>query len=409
MFKVSVIGFGGRGGIYTHNFAQKGIEIAAVCDLCADRLALAKQYTNNLYQSEEEFFAQGKLSDLLVIATMDKDHIHQVRRALKMGYDLLLEKPVATTAEECEEIAALAKRYGRKVIVCHVLRYAPFFVNIKKLIDSGKLGEVVNVQLCESIAYYHFAHSYVRGNWRNEEVSSPVILAKSCHDLDIINWFVGAECTAISSFGDLYEFKRENAPTGHTERCQDCPHKDTCKYSCFQLYFNEKYERIAALVRHGRLGNTREEIIASLSDGKNLLGRCVWECDNDVCDNQVVNMQFSNGVNAQFMLSAFNEEMGRNVRIFCTNGEIYGNSDKDEVRYRIFGDDTEHVISFSKEKEVYGSHGGGDAGIVNDVIAQYESGNTSTAVSDISVSVASHIMCFAAEQSRKAGGALIKL
>lgn len=406
MFTVSVLGFGGRGNVYAQNFYRCGVEIAAVCDPDEKRREMALAYTGKTYDCEEAFFEAGKLSDLLVISTMDRLHYRQAMRALDMGYDLLLEKPIAITEQECLDIERKAKEKNAKVIVCHVLRYTPFFKTIKEMLNSGNFDPIVSIQLTENVGYYHFAHSYVRGNWRNKATSSPVILAKSCHDLDIINWLVNSPCTQISSFGSLHLFRSENAPANSGTRCIDCGCKESCAFNCFKLYTNEKYERIAGLARHGHLGKTEEEITTALSCEEEPLGRCVYQCDNDVFDNQIVNMSFENGVQAQFMLTAFSEKIDRNIHIYCENGEIYGSIEQKRIHSRRFGEE-EEIINLVQEDELYSSHGGGDMGIVKGVIAMYESGED--CASEVSKSVSSHLMCFAAEKSANDHGAAISL
>lgn len=401
MFSVSVLGYGGRGNVYTHNFHSCGIKIAAVCDPDPERLEIAKQYSGNLYRDEDAFFGAGKLSDLLVISTMDRLHYDQVMKALDLGYDILLEKPIATGEQQCIEIEKKAKEKNAKVIVCHVLRYTPFFKQIKSMLESGKFGRMITMELTESIGYYHFAHSYVRGNWRNKETSSPVILAKSCHDLDIINWLVDSACTHISSFGGLNLFRKENAPCGSAPYCRDCECRDECVFDCFKLYTNQEYERIAGLARHGHLGKTEEEITQALCHDGETYGRCVYHCDNDVFDNQIVNMQFANGVSAQFMLTAFSERIDRKIRICCEKGEIYGNLEGKAVHSILFGEEQKTVFLRQADEE-YASHGGGDMGIVRGVIDHYVSGVP--CASEVTQSVASHLMCFAAEKSANDNG-----
>lgn len=406
MFRVSVLGYGGRGNVYTRCFAACGVEIAAVCDPDPNRLEIAKQYTDNLYRDEDLFFAAGKLSEMLVISTMDRLHYRQAMRALDLGYDILLEKPIATDAEACIQIAKKAKEKNCNVIVCHVLRYTPFFRQIKTMLESEKFGKMITLQLTENVGYYHFAHSYVRGNWRNKETSSPVILAKSCHDLDIINWLVDEKCTHISSFGSLNLFCPENAPEGSGTRCRDCGCADKCIFNCYKLYTNEEYERIAGLARHGHLGKGAEEIINALNQENEPLGRCVYHCDNDVFDNQIVNMQFANGVHAQFMLTAFSEHLDRQIRICCEKGEIYGNIDSKAVHSILFGQ-KEETVYLQQVEEEYSSHGGGDMGIVQGVIAFYKNGTDCASV--VEQSVSSHLMCFAAERSANEEGKTICL
>lgn len=406
MLNVSVLGFGGRGSIYAQNFHKCGIRIAAVCDPDLNRRKLATEYTDCLFEDEETFFLAGKLSDLLVIATMDRLHYPQVMRALELGYDVLLEKPIALSAQECKNIEQKAKEIHAKVIVCHVLRYTPFFTAIKNTLDSGRLGDVVTIRLTENVGYYHFAHSYVRGNWRNKATSSPVILAKSSHDLDIINWLADSQCTDISSFGSLHLFRPEKAPEGSAARCRDCGCRDSCVFDCYRIYTNPEYERIAALARHGHLGNTVEDITAKLSSDGEVLGRCVYHCDNDVFDNQIVNMSFANGVHAQFMLTAFTEDLNREIQICCEKGEIVGSIDDKRFRIIPFAGKPE-VVDLVQDEELYSSHGGGDMGIVQSVIRSYL--HNDACASEISQSVASHLMCFAADQSANDNGRVIHI
>lgn len=177
--------------------------------------------------------------------------------------------------------------------------------------------------MTENIGYYHYAHSYCRGNWRNTDVSTPLILAKNCHDTDMICWLAGKKCLAVSSFGSLKYFKEEYAPEGSTAYCFDCPHKDSCKYSCFCIYNNEEYEKIAGLAKHGRLGNSEEEINKNLHDTDNLLARCVYRCDNNVADNQIVNMQFEDNVIAQLKTIAFTNDLRRILTVHGTEGMVY--------------------------------------------------------------------------------------
>ncbi len=404
-FTVAIFGYGGRGMIYADNFVRLGVRITAVCDLSKDRRLLAEQrYGCRTYGDETEFFAAGKVADVLVVATLDDQHFEPTVRALHAGYDVILEKPIALKKEEWDGIAAVADETKRSVSVCHVLRYAPFYQKIKRLLDSGDFGEIIHISMTENVGYYHFAHSYVRGPWRNTETSAPVILAKSCHDLDIITWFIGRKCTAVSSFGSLSYFNRAHAPEGAAKRCADCIYRESCEYSCFKIYLNDEYEKLAALARHGRLGSTKEEIIATLEDEKNPYGRCVFQCDNNVYDHQTVNMQFEDGVTAQFTLSAFTQRMFRSVHIYCQKGEIYGEGD--QVRYMFFGDDCEKVEPIEFENEVYASHGGGDIGLVEAFANTYGKGKM---LSDIHVSLQSHDMGYAADLSAKEGGKVIEV
>lgn len=405
-FSVAVYGYGGRGKIYADNFHALGIEITAVCDLDEKRLKIAKsEYGSATYLDGEEFF-QTKRADVLIIATLDDAHYEPCVRALRMGYDVILEKPISMLQEECKGIKKVADETGRNVTVCHVLRYAPFYKTVKKLLNSKEFGEIVHINLTEGVGYYHFAHSFVRGPWRNKEISAPVILAKSCHDMDMLTWLVEKKCLSVSSYGNLSFFRKERAPMYAMKHCVDCPHKDSCEYSCFKIYLNEDYEKLAGLARHGRLGDSSQEIVASLSNRENLYGRCVFACDNDVFDHQAVNMQFENGIIGQFTLTAFTQKIGRTLHIYCEKGEIYGDAESKKVCYKKFGDAQEHYVECTYENEIYASHGGGDMGIVKDFMDSYGKAHM---LSDIHVSMQSHEMGFAAEKSAVCGGKLVEL
>lgn len=404
MFTVAVYGYGGRGKIYADNFNLLGIEVSAVCDPAQDRLALAEKcYGCECFSDSDRFF-ERKRADVLIIATLDDMHYEPCIRALKSGYDVILEKPISFKREECEGIERTAAETGKSVSVCHVLRYAPFYTKVRELLDSGKFGRIFHVNMTEDVGYYHFAHSYVRGPWRNKKVAAPVILAKSCHDMDLFAWFVGKKCLSVSSFGALTFFTPDNAPKDAAANCVNCPHKDTCEYCCFKVYLNKEYERLAALARHGRLGSSDEEIVKSLSDVKNPYGRCVFGCDNDVFDHQAVNMCFEDGITGQFTLSAFSQNMNRTIKIYCEKGEIYGSVDEGKVKYTFFGDPEEKSIEITFKNEIYASHGGGDFGFVSDFTENY---GKSKMRSDIGLSMQSHYMGFAAEESATNGGKVV--
>ena len=396
VFTVAVFGYGGRGKIYADNFNCLGINVVAVCDTAEDRLRIAKDsYGCEIFSDGENFFRK-KRADVLIIATLDDGHYEPCVRALRMGYDVILEKPISIKKEECEKMLNVADETHKTVTVCHVLRYAPFYKTVKKLLCSGDFGKIIHVNLTEGVGYYHFAHSFVRGPWRNKKVSAPVILAKSCHDLDMLTWLIDKKCVSVNSYGNLSFFKPEKAPVGSAARCSECVYKQECEFSCFKIYLNEEYEKTAALARHGRLGKTKEEITLSLSDGKNPYGRCVFRCDNDVFDHQALSALFEDGIIAQFTLTAFTQKIGRVLHLYCEKGEIYGDAESEKVCYKKFGDQKEHYVKCPFEKEIYSTHGGGDMGIVKEFISAYGKGET---VSDIHFSMQSHYMGFAAEES----------
>lgn len=405
---LAVIGYGNRGSLYAKYARTLGAHIVGVCDTDEKRRAQAVvDGVPHIFSNQEDFFDAHIQAEAVIIATMDKQHFSAAIKALKSGYDLLLEKPISPDENECYQIVQVAKEYNRKVVICHVLRYAPFFATIKRLLDSQKFGDIIDITMTENIGYYHFSHSYVRGNWRNFDTSAPVILAKSCHDLDILCWLIGKPCISVSSYGNLKHFKSENAPAGSADFCKLCSVRDNCSFDCFKIYKNQQYNEIAGLAKHGRLG-AGSEIDYSLSTEGNPYGRCVYKCDNSVCDHQVVNMLFAENITAQFTLTAFSESIDRTIRIHCSNGEIFGCLGKNRVHSIIFGKEP-IVYDFESETEEYKTHGGGDFQLVKQFLEYICNNQRTTHITEIDVSLMSHKIAFAAEESRLENGKLIYL
>ena len=237
--KLVVLGLGQRGNIYA-KFAKtypEKFELVAIIENSPARYEYAKtEYPNaKLFWDYKDFLKENLKADLVAVATQDNDHKEHSIALMQADYDLLLEKPIANNKEDCLAIYNASKTYGRKVIVCHVLRYTPFYSTVKKYIDSGKLGEIITIHASENVGYYHQAHSFVRGPWRNKAQSSPMILAKCCHDMDILRYLMGENCLSVNSYGGLSHFTSENAPAGSTEYCSACPLTD-CIYKAQTIY-----------------------------------------------------------------------------------------------------------------------------------------------------------------------------
>lgn len=400
--KFVLIGAGSRGMTYGPNARSHGIQIAAVADRRPDRLKNAGDRLevpeNMRFSDAGELFSLGKIADAAIIATQDRDHFVHVMQALDCGYDILLEKPISPDPRQCIAIEEKANALGRKITVCHVLRYTNFFGEIRQILDSGELGKIVAIKHSENIGSFHMAHSFVRGNWRNDTLSSPIIMQKSCHDLDILLWLTGAHCTKVAAFGSLSYFREENAPAGSGDRCLTCPVADTCRYDawkCYQPVLGQWPTDVVCLEQ------TEEALKAALETGS--YGRCVYRCDNNVCDHMSVAMEFDNGVTATFSLTAQTSACHRKIHIMCEDGEIEAD---DGARQIIV---TKHVSSqadtFSQRVinvRTNGSgHGGGDAGIMDDFCKSI--GKETESRSSISRSVESHLMACAIEQARVTG------
>ena len=400
--KYIIIGAGSRGMTYGTWAHRHGIEIAAIAEIRPDRLEAAGKALNvpesMRFTDTNDLFALGKIADAAIIATMDRDHFGHVMQALDCGYDILLEKPISPDPVECLQIEAKANALGKKITVCHVLRYTDFFGTLKDIIDSGELGKVVAIKHAENIGNFHMAHSFVRGNWRNDTLSSPIIMQKSCHDLDILLWLTGSHCTKVAAFGSLSYFKESNAPAGSSDRCLTCPVAETCRFDARKAYLPALGGWPTDVVC---LEQTEAALMEALRTGP--YGRCVYRCDNNVCDHMSMIMEFENGVTATFSLTAQTNGIHRNIHIMCEDGEIEADDAQRKIVIRkfvscgcdSFDERTIHIRSNAS------GHGGGDAGIMEDFAASLT--DTAESRSSISRSVESHIMACALEESRLTG------
>lgn len=406
--KAILIGAGGRGHSITSNMAKLDgqYEIVAVAEPVDNRRTDIKEKfgipAERCFTDWKPLLALGKIADIAIIATMDKDHFEPAMKAISLHYDILLEKPVSPDPVECEKMARAAEKEGVKILVCHVLRYTPFYATVKKLIADGVIGDVISINHEENVGNEHQSHSFVRGNWGNEGRSSFMLLQKSCHDIDILQWLIGKKCKKVQSFGSLRYFKRENAPEGAPERCIDgCPHGESCPYNTEKLYIQRGHGwfRNAAAKK---VAPTDEEVREALRTTQ--YGKCVYKCDNDVVDHQTVNMLFEDDVTVTFTMCAFNKG-GRYTHIMGTKGELWAALNDEEKPIRVYNFEIrqETEYSYTGKEGLVDGHAGGDLGIVvalYDLLTDTYEGN---ALSDIRTSVDNHHIVFAAEQARKTG------
>lgn len=405
--KLVLIGAGQRGMIYA-GYSDPRVEIVAVVEPHEQRRRVAAEQFNipleRQFESVEQWAGLEKMADAVIIASMDLDHYEASMIALDLGYDILLEKPISPSPEECVAIQQKANALGREVIVCHVLRYTQFFSEIKKIIDSGTLGKVITIQHNENIGNFHMAHSFVRGNWRRADLASPIIMQKSCHDMDILSWLVGSNAKRISSYGDLTFFKEENAPEGSTERCLDCPVAADCRFDARKAYLPIRGQWPATVIGHDQ---TEEGLLKALETSQ--YGRCVFRTDNDVCDHQVSIIEFENGVTVTFNLSGFTNKMYRTLKIMCEHGEIRADDSANVIEITRFASNMVDGIQQEviRPAIVSGGHNGGDAGLMADFLDRMDPVDgrekNEGSRSSIDHSVESHIMAYAAEQARLSG------
>lgn len=397
-----LIGAGARGRIYAQYAKQypDELQIVGVAEPKTDRRLMVCEEVgvdaSAQYTSWEPLLEQPRMADAAIICTLDNQHIEPVLAALDKGYHVLLEKPMSNTEEECRIIAAAANKAGKILSVCHVLRYTPFYRTLKDLIDSGETGEVTTISQIENVAYWHYAHSFVRGNWRSCLETSPMILQKSCHDMDILLWLMGRECKKAASFGSLRHFNKAHAPQGAPARCLDgCPHSQTCPYYAPKLYLTGNTGWPVDMLTTDL---TQEGIKNALYTGP--YGRCVYYCDNDVVDRQTVILEFSGGSTASFTMTAFTTDSARQLKITGTKAQVTADMETNVIWLHRFGEKeaVKIPVEIPVQTNNYG-HGGGDFYLMRDFLQGVRSGGEEN-LSSARVSLQSHLICFAAERSR---------
>jgi predicted dehydrogenase len=445
-----LIGAGDRGmntyGPYALNHPQElqFIAVAEPNETRRERFAQAHRIPKDrCFVSWESAIAQGKIADVVINCTQDKMDYASGRAALQTGYDMLLEKPICHTLKESIELVITAEQEGRRLLICHVLRHTDFFSRIHQIVQSGKLGEIITISHRENVSSWHMAHSYVRGSWRKTSVASPLILAKSCHDLDLLYWLIGKPIKRLNSFGSLTHFHSENAPDGAPKFClAGCPIEDTCPFYAPSVYIDlypikfglsqssSRFFRSVGILslRNPRLLNLlsklipllkslteysgwplsvvsdfpqdRDVVLQALREGP--YGRCVYHCDNDVVDHQVVSMEFENGITGSFTMHGHSHEESRTTRIDGTQVTLLAKFGFNASFIEVHDHRSMQVerIDFPNNVESDG-HGGGDFGIMRDFIRTMQ--GREEPMTPARESLESHIMAFAAEESRESG------
>ena len=409
--KILIVGCGARGSGYGRFVLQcpERAKVVAIAEPIAERRNAVGDAHNvpseYRFNSWEDVARLPRLADAVLICTQDQMHEAPAIAFAQLGYDILLEKPMAPTAESCRRIVAAVKKAGVLFAVCHVLRYTAYTRKLKEVLASGAIGEIINIQHLEPVGYWHQAHSFVRGNWRNEEESSFMLLAKCCHDVDWLRYVMNRPCRQVQSFGTLKHFRPECAPKGATAHCLDCPAdiEKNCPYSAIKIYLRDRLDKGHSGWPVNVLAHevTRETILDALRNGP--YGRCVYACDNDVVDNQVVNMIFDNGSTISMTMTAFNAHSGRLTRIFGTRGSI--DTDSNTMTLFDFLTDKKTVIDTAVKNDggILSGHGGGDGGLMDAFISAVSEQDPSKILSGTDETLESHLMVFAAEESRKNG------
>jgi predicted dehydrogenase len=411
--ELAIVGAGSRGlGVYA-DYASRNpdqfrvVAVAEPRDHYRESCAQLHQVApNRCWTDWRDLVQQPRLCQVAVLATQDRDHLEAALALLDLGYDLLLEKPMDIHLEGCQQLTQRARQKGALLVVAHVLRYTPYFRKLKQILDSGLLGQLVTVRHFEPVLYWHQAHSFVRGNWRNSATSAPMILAKSCHDLDMLCHLVGQDPVAVSSFGQLSHFRKEQRPVGAAARCMDC--SVVCPYSAKDFYFG--------LLEQGQLGwpldvitpePCPESVARALRGGP--YGRCVYDCDNDVVDHQVVNVEFAEGVTATFTMTAFAHQRARETELLGSHAQLLG--DGQRIRLTPFGRpiqvDIEGALPQADGSWLWDfshlpshGHAGGDDGLMNFLHNCLEDRAAALRLPLPEEALRGHALCFAAEEAR---------
>ena len=415
--KAIVVGFGDRGNVYS-SYALTNpddFEIVGVIDTNPFKLKQAKERfnlkDNQLFSDIDECIKTKPNCDLFINTTMDKIHYYVMKSILEAGYNLLTEKPIVGKKSELLELQAIAKKNNCKVFVCHVLRYTPFYSTIKQMILDNKLGKIISIQMDEHVGIAHYGGSYVRGKWNNEEeCGSSFLLAKSCHDIDLMCWLNNSTVPEkVACFGGRYFFIEENAPKGSTERCIDCPHKDTCLYEAHRHYIIHDW---SSNLTWPQINKKPEDI--TLEDKEKFLadtlyGKCIFKVkEAGINDRLALIVNFKDGSIANFNQIGGAPQAGRYIHIVGTTGEIVGNAESGIITYMPASMDSltcEKIVT-DVNKEVntkigFVGHMGGDYAIMDSVVKYLKYGTKSISLTSLDDSINSHLVVFSAEESRK--------
>ncbi len=402
-----VAGAGGRGTGYA-SFALSRPREAKIVGVAEPRAFFRERVARDhrlepaaVFADWRALAARPRLADAAIVATMDRDHAGPAVALARKGYHLLLEKPMAPTEAECRRIVAAVKRARVILAVCHVMRYTRYTRALKAAIAAGRIGDVVSLQHLEPVGYWHMAHSFVRGNWRNERLSSFMLLSKSCHDLDWIRHIMGARCLRVSSFGSLKHFRKAERPRGAGRRCVACRIEQSCPWSAKRLYLGmakrkQHWWPLDVITQDFSLGGVTKALRAGP------YGRCVWGSDNDVVDHQVVNMEFAGRRAASFTMTGFTRMRDRETHVFGTRGELTGDGRWIRI-YDFLTQQTDAIDTEAKDASLLGGHGGGDLGLMESFVKAVARRDQTLILSGPAETLETHLTVFAAERARRRG------
>lgn len=415
--KVIIVGNGDRANCYCKLAltAPELLKVAAIVDPSERKLAEgAQRYgvpPDHCFTSVDECIRyherHGRIADGVLNCTMDELHYETAIPFLQKGYHMLLEKPVVNNRAQLLDIQRTAEKNGCLLMVCHVLRYTPFFRAIKEILLRGEIGEIIHMESSENVGVAHASNSYIRGKWNSaEKCGSSMLLAKCCHDLDLLCWLNnGTEPERVASFGGRDFLVPEKAPEGAGKRCLvDCPLADSCMYSAKSIYvLNDRFPWYSwDCIDKDYREITKEEKIESLKTF-NPHGLCAYGTGSDIVDHQTLILRFKNGSTAAHTMIQGTVIPRRLMRIVGTRGEIEGSIETS--KFTLYKYDFETAGYTAREIDVAAqvaesdNHAGGDDGIIRDFVSMINGGETSVSCTKIQDSILGHTCVYAADAS----------
>lgn len=402
--KIAAVGLGNRTRKYLRYVAEhKEIaELVAVVDpdpsRTADVMDAFALDEDGCFPSMDSLIASGRQIDACIIGTPDIYHHELAVKAMRSGWNVLLEKPMGQTQEQCLDIVRTSVETGKMVSVCYVLRYHPYFMKLKEISGNPANGRILSIRHTERVGRDRTAHTFVRGPWNMKEMNTSVFFTKCCHDVDFVLWLAGHDVKSVSSTMGTRIFSPENAPAGASGRCCDCQVEKSCPYSAVDLYFRRRdwIKGFAALP-----GESPDDMIGRMLR-ESRYGRCVYDCpENDVVDCQTVFLEMESGIKAEIMMECPTDETNRVTVIDCENAVIYGDETRIEIRYKDGRRTEEHDFRWTKS---LGFHARADFRIMEEFISSINSGQLQTKTS-CAESLDSHLICFRAEKCSSAADA----
>lgn len=390
--KLAIIGAGVRGRYTYGEFIKKNNDICEVVAVVETKIGRRNKFKeifdlpeDKVFEDINNFFEKEKIADAVIVCSKDDTHFSIATTALQKGYHVLVEGPVANNLDKLVHLKDLCENNKDKVFMAAMpYRYSNLFLKLKEIIGSKEVGTLVNINYNSYIGYDKYVHNFVRGNWRLDSDSAPLILTNSCYDLDILEFLTNSTCKKISSFGELNHFTRKNMQLDMSELCIRCSKDKECPYCAQKIYLNNE-----EMSKSVHINPTKENIEEILKEGQ--YGQCVYSCDNNVCDNLISILKFKNNITATLNISAFTKEENKDIRLMFTHGEVCANLKDNTISIKKFIDDKKIMVKIQKDNA--------DEKLIKDFISKIKNNNLNNLKSSVISTISSHVTGFACEFS----------